>query len=1211
MRKLSLLFAAVLLCSTNISLAQVFGEVLYGWDFSTGLPVGWTNSSASGIGLWEYRGPNTNPSASTGPRGTCAGSTAPIASVSASNGFMIFDSNYWDDAIAPCGGLGTGVDPAPHTAWLTSNVLNFTGETSVSITFQESFRLFSATCKVQVSINSGPWTDAGTNSGLITTNWALGQAVWTTYNLSSLVANQSNVRIRFQFSGTYYWWQLDDIYIYSPNQNDLKIMSSSYTQNPTPDNIYNELEYDQYPSILLPSLRFQADVRNIGANTQTGVTMTSRVLNSSNVQVHTQTTPTQNITSGQTATMVSPNSYTPTTTLGDFTVEISVAQVQTDENLTDNIATHDYSITPHTYARDEGPAENVFVPAAIYQNEAMEIGNVFEGRQNGRKCTSITVALGEGTAVGSQIEAVIYNEQYDSLITSSVPYTVNLADINQIGEEFTVTLQLEESLELFADSFYVAMVRNLDGSQPLRVCRSGNAPVSTSFVKYYNLGALFYLNTTPVVRMNVFLNNQTPGCLDPTAMNFNPSANVSDSSCRYPGCTIESASNYNPAANYYDGSCIIPGCTNPDAVNFNPLATIDDGSCISGGCTNPNATNYDPLATVDDGSCIIPGCTDASASNFNPEATVNDGSCIILGCTDPEAANYNANANTDNGSCLYAGCTNPQAINYDPEATLDNGTCIIVGCTDPAAANYNINANQDNGTCVYAGCTNPIASNYNPIATIDDGSCIIFGCTNASAINYNPEATQDDNSCVIPGCTNNDADNYNPQATEDDGSCIFIGCTDPNAPNYDPTALEDDGSCIYPGCNDPLAVNFDPSANQNDGSCVYATPVFSINTTQGCAPLAIDVNNQTAQNPQFICEYFLNDELVYSGCEPLWTLTIDVPGTYILEYRLTSGEEVSSAFSAPITVFGTPAIPQLTVDLNTNTISCGSCNSSNGFIWEIDDVAQGVSNSTLSLLNNNVINNGIYTLTEVTNNGCSATSAGVVVLEPSVVFNQTDFCSPAIVEVINTTDLPEGAVIIINSGVGNSQVLNPGSNFYSYINPGTYTMTVTLSWNSNITTTSYIVEAGATVVPILDVQDGQVICTNCEGNGTEVWSINDEVVSGQDPWPVQANSIFNVELTTVLGCVADATLIIDNVLEETTQPIEIYPNPANQYVRIASGDQLNQLILFDSQGKQVMSFNNVHQSTITLPLEELKSGVYHLWIDTKSGVAMRKLVVMK
>ena len=50
------------------------------------------------------------------------------------------------------------------------------------------------------------------------------------------------------------------------------------------------------------------------------------------------------------------------------------------------------------------------------------------------------------------------------------------------------------------------------------------------------------------------------GCMDPTAFNYDPEANVSDSSCipKVFGCTDSLASNYNPNANIMtDGSCTV------------------------------------------------------------------------------------------------------------------------------------------------------------------------------------------------------------------------------------------------------------------------------------------------------------------------------------------------------------------------------------------------------------------------------------------------------------------------------------------------------------------------------------------------------------------------------------------------------------------------------------------------------------------------------
>lgn len=78
-----------------------------------------------------------------------------------------------------------------------------------------------------------------------------------------------------------------------------------------------------------------------------------------------------------------------------------------------------------------------------------------------------------------------------------------------------------------------------------------------------------------------------PGCINPLALNFNPSANKSDGSCTFPipeiGCMDSSALNYNPDAEV-PGFCqyqpvVVLGCTNSMAINYNSSANEDDGSC--------------------------------------------------------------------------------------------------------------------------------------------------------------------------------------------------------------------------------------------------------------------------------------------------------------------------------------------------------------------------------------------------------------------------------------------------------------------------------------------------------------------------------------------------------------------------------------------------------------------------------------------------------
>ncbi len=333
---------------------------------------------------------------------------------------------------------------------------------------------------------------------------------------------------------------------------------------------------------------------------------------------------------------------------------------------------------------------------------------------------------------------------------------------------------------------------------------------------------------------------ETLGCTDPTAGNYDPYANTDDGSCIpiIEGCTNEEADNFNPEANTDDGSCIISGCTDPTSFNYDETANTDDGSCIEviEGCTDSTAFNYDETANTDDGSCIdgVEGCTDSTAFNYNELANIDDGSCIpiVEGCTNPEAFNYDETANTDDGSCIeiVEGCTDPEAFNYDETANTDDGSCIevILGCTNPESLNYDETANTDDGSCIpiIEGCTDPESLNYDEDANIDDGSCIpiIEGCTELGSFNYNPEANVDDGSCVdtVKGCTDPNAVNFDDTANVDDGSCYYNpGCTDPDAFNYDETFDFDDGSCEYEGCMGETAVNYNPNATIDDGSCEY------------------------------------------------------------------------------------------------------------------------------------------------------------------------------------------------------------------------------------------------------------------------------------------------------------------------------------------------------------------------------------------------------
>ena len=387
------------------------------------------------------------------------------------------------------------------------------------------------------------------------------------------------------------------------------------------------------------------------------------------------------------------------------------------------------------------------------------------------------------------------------------------------------------------------------------------------------------------------------GCMDVIAYNYNDLANTNDTCYYNPGCTNVGYLEYYTqgfVADIDDGSCSVVavfGCMDVTAFNYDPLANVSITGCIPVvlGCMNSLAFNYNPNANTPS-ACIqvIYGCMSSIAINYDSLANTDDGSCIgvTYGCTDTSAFNYTPSANADDGSCIpfVYGCTDASMFNYNSLANTDNGSCIeyIYGCMDTASYNYDPLVNTDNGTCipVVLGCTNPIALNYCDSCNTDDFSCVlpIYGCTDSIMFNYNPLANVDNNSCVpyIYGCTDPSMLNYNALANTEDFTCLpyLYGCMDSTALNYDSLANTDNESCItiVEGCMDQSAYNYNISANVHDSiSCLFAANCVTgagdpYWLNDPCYAWVISVDNYCCENEwDTICQ------ATYDYCDGTWS----------------------------------------------------------------------------------------------------------------------------------------------------------------------------------------------------------------------------------------------------------------------------------------------------------------------------------------------------
>lgn len=266
-------------------------NVVWSEDFANGLPAGWSQNGTPATAQWEYRGPNTTPSNTTGSRGNFSGinnnppTNTPILSTTASNGFMIFDSDYLDNG--GTGNFGSGSAAAPHVGRLTTDTIDLTNFTSLELKFEMYARRFFSDWLVAFSIDGGvTFTDTIEffSDAVVPVNSATADNEVALANVSNIIGGQANVVMQFIFDGTpgnangngYYFWMLDDIELRTPPANQM--LFTTWQGAPAQDMIYNGngAEYPKYGIMhtnqIVP-VEFDANFYNYGTNTQTNATL--------------------------------------------------------------------------------------------------------------------------------------------------------------------------------------------------------------------------------------------------------------------------------------------------------------------------------------------------------------------------------------------------------------------------------------------------------------------------------------------------------------------------------------------------------------------------------------------------------------------------------------------------------------------------------------------------------------------------------------------------------------------------------------------------------------------------------------------------------------------------------------------------------------------------------------------------------------------------
>jgi hypothetical protein len=484
--------------------------IIWQEDFSSGIPADWINEEANGAS-WEYRGPNTIPNNAIGSRGACTNNFTgePMNSTSQSNGFIIFDSNYWDNNALPClpANFGSGPVPGPHLAHLTTPSIDLSAIQYAAIEWEQFVRFYQGNTRIEVSVNQGSWSLLFANDIPLAASSPNAQK--KRIYLGSNITGNADVRFRFVYEGLYYFWMIDDIKILEISANDLKINSTTYGDfdfvDPAHPTGYEWMEYSIYPTAMAPTLKFSAQIENWGGLAQTGCGLNAQLFSDVNNSLLYNGTTTDLITIpvGGNAE-VRAGQFTMSADTGNYSILYRTLQNEVDEVIYNHLDTAHFRISPCVLARDRGIVNSIYEGSTVFWNSTFELGNIFLPTYD-MPVSAISVALGDNADVNATLKGKIHTFQYgDSLVEALIAETplqnVNLNALNAPGDQAKFQyLTLSDTVVLQANTPYWITVESSVGTNHLPIAMSHEAELYTSWIK--NSDGYFYLTQIPLIRI--------------------------------------------------------------------------------------------------------------------------------------------------------------------------------------------------------------------------------------------------------------------------------------------------------------------------------------------------------------------------------------------------------------------------------------------------------------------------------------------------------------------------------------------------------------------------------------------------------------------------------------------------------------------------------------------------------------------------------------
>ena len=534
----------------------------------------WISVGANGQGQYQ----DGTPTGSSHPGGVYSTNIGALESTTASDGWMIFDNDFWHD------GAITANNPAVNTEGsLTSPTLDLSNNGSVIVTWESYFRyccfpyspLFLEVGVTEDDVTT--WTTFDAHGDFIeSANEASANPLTVSVDVSCVAAYKEAVQLRFAYRQapetgdgyTHYYWGIDDVVVSSNNvANDVEITQV------TNGDVFGVWEYRLTPfeqaigagdGGLIAGVMY----KNAGTDTQYGVDVLVEILDADSLPIFSTTATIDTLWSYAEAPTCPANSqdtlyvqtgWEPTAT-GDYSVRITMT---TDDDATplNNVLAKDIVYTSDVYGHDDedmldaelGPSESEDIAGFF---DPTGYGSFYHCPNPGSVAYGVAVKFGPNTGlnVSGDVEPFefttrLYTMDGSATITDSdfdEAYWVFNTPPNPTGDPNVETyLAFDDPIDLgtwssaVGGNFYFAgVISEFESAAELTVLAEPNSDTDNSTGIYSQTGDgefVWFTSQTSTPAVRLVTSEFEAGCTDAGACNYDPAAGVSDASCLFIG----------------------------------------------------------------------------------------------------------------------------------------------------------------------------------------------------------------------------------------------------------------------------------------------------------------------------------------------------------------------------------------------------------------------------------------------------------------------------------------------------------------------------------------------------------------------------------------------------------------------------------------------------------------------------------------------------